>query len=102
MRNAEQAGKAAQSHPKATYGPLACDKHATSMREACGIRSCIARVPLVFSSYSPHVLPLFSLGGPGGASGHPLRPTLVWTTLVQPVFKGNRSFPLGRWGKDLV
>jgi hypothetical protein len=44
MQNAEQAGKAAQSHLHATSMRQACDKFATSMRDA-----------LVFSSYSVRV-----------------------------------------------
>jgi hypothetical protein len=48
--------KPPSSHLHATSMRQVCDKHTRSMRGACGMRSCLARIPLVFSSCSPLVL----------------------------------------------
>jgi hypothetical protein len=65
-----------QMRSQATSKPSTSHLHATSMRQAGGIRSCTTRISLVFSSYSPRVLPLFprggDLGGTLGVSDAPL------------------------------
>ena len=56
MKNAERRDEVIQSHAKATIKPLACDKRAGCMRGTLVFRSCLAPIPLVFSSCSPLVL----------------------------------------------
>jgi len=62
------------------------------MRGACGMRSCSARVLLVFRSCFARVLLLFSGGAFRGAAKTPPSVCLGLTALVGPLFKWSRIF----------
>jgi hypothetical protein len=80
-----------QGKPReATYKPHACDKHARYMRGACGMCSCLARIQLVFSSYSPRVHLAFSGGAFRGNEAAQASCCFVLTAKGWPLFKRNR------------
>jgi hypothetical protein len=98
MKDAERRDNAIQSHHQATCMRQACEEHAGRMRGTLVFTSCLARVHLVFRSWSPHVF-----------QGRPTRCHGGWTALIRSFdctglaaiqmaspFSVNRLFPAAR------